>query len=141
MTNSLLRGVVRLNSAVDTDYTMVLENNPTGIQNQIAPIVVEEVFIECDTTAGDINIYLPAIANFNGGWSPKIFITVPTDGESGNVVNVYAFNNETPNSDYINGASSYTVGIGLNQTAYLHITEKHNWGLWASCEEILPPIG
>ena len=135
MTNRVLSGVARLNSATDTDFTMVLSDNPTGIQNQIAPIGLEEVFIEVNTTVDDVNIYLPAIANFNGGWSPKIFITVTAGA---NLVNVYAFNNETPNSDYINGLGAYTVGIGLNQTAYLHITEKHNWGLWESCAEIVP---
>ena len=134
MTNRVLSGVVRLNSAEDTNYTLVLSNNPTGIQNQIAPIGLEEAFIEVDTTAGDVYIYLPPIANFNGGWSPKIFVTATAGGNS---VYIYPFNNETPNSDTVNGSYSYGT-VDLNETVYLHITEKHNWGVWESCPTVVP---
>ena len=43
---------------------------PTAIDNQ----VIEEVYILADTTAGAVNIYLPAISTFNNAWNPKIYI-------------------------------------------------------------------
>jgi hypothetical protein len=134
-TNRLLQGVVRLNSADDNLFIMNLSDNPSGIQNQIAPVTVDEVFIECNTTTAGITILLPQIAEFNGGWSPKIFVTIPA-GE--NSVTVLSYNDETPNSDFINGIGS-VQNTQLNSTVYLHITEKNNWGAWLSCAELIPP--
>lgn len=120
-TNKILNGVVRLNSAEDSEYVFTLSDNGSGAQSSSSAITVEEVFIECDTTANNITIALPTISSFNGGWSPKIFIT---NISGGNVVNFYS-----------NGIINQ---VSVGQTAYLHIVSKTNWGGWISCNDQRP---
>lgn len=124
--NKTLKGVVRLTGG--QDYNFTLPDNPSGIQNALANIVLEEVFIECDATLGSINIYLPQIALFNGGWIPKIFVTLVVSSE--NSITIIPYLDEV-NNDSINNDSNFSFGYG---TAYLHIVSRTNWGAWLTVD-------
>jgi len=131
--NKTLKGVVRLTGG--QDYNFTLPDNPSGIQNALANIVLEEVFIECDTTLGSINIYLPQIALFNGGWIPKIFVTSTVSAENSIAILPYQGSvSPLVAPDTINSLTEILV-LGTS-TAYLHIVGKKNWGAWLT--EVAP---
>jgi hypothetical protein len=124
--NKTLKGVVRL--AGGENYIFTLPDNPSGIQNALANIVVEEVFIECDTTLGGIGITLPQIALFNGGWIPKIFVTSLVSSEVSEIT-ITPYLDEV-NDDSINDENNFSFGGDNLGTAYLHIVSRTNWGAW-----------
>ncbi|MEI7960711.1 MAG: hypothetical protein WCI04_00085 [archaeon] len=133
MINKTLKGVVRLTGG--EDYNFTLPDNPSGIQNALANIVLEEVFIECDTTLGSIGIYLPQIALFNGGWIPKIFVTsvIATTNEISILPYQGSVRPPLVAPDTINSLTEILV-LGTS-TAYLHIVGKKNWGAWLTVIE------
>ena len=126
MINKTLKGVVRLTGG--EDYNFTLPDNPSGIQNALANIVLEEVFIECDATLGSINIYLPQIALFNGGWIPKIFVTSLVSSEISDITIIPYLDEVNDNS--INNNVNFSFGGDILGTAYLHIVSRTNWGAW-----------
>lgn len=95
---------------------------PTGIDNQ----TLEEIYIICDTSLGDITINLPAISNLNNAWNPKIYICQVL-GTGGVTVVPYPGTTEPfTAADTMNG-SSYISLVAQYDTYYLHVVSDNMW--------------
>lgn len=106
-------------------YNFSLPSAPIGssIPNAIDNQVIEEVYISVDSTAGVVNIYLPAIATFNSAWNAKIYIV---HAAGTNAVNIYPYTVEGDGSDSINGFTSKKSTV-VGDAYYLHIVADHVW--------------
>jgi hypothetical protein len=126
-----LKGVVKLAPLDSTKYYFELQQlSGTKLPNSLDNVVLEEVFINVDTTNAGCKIYLPAISTFNLAWNAKIYITWTAGGDA---PPVYSYEGTPlPNftlPDYINGIDSQVMGV-VGQTAFLRITEEHNWAFF-----------
>lgn len=108
----------------NTDYVFSVPSTPQGtsLLNGIDNQVLEEVYIAVDTTLGNVNIYLPSIATFNGAWNAKIYIIVTNHS---NTTTIYPYNTEM----YYNTINGF---YSVNATApydawYLHVVQDTMW--------------
>jgi len=118
-----LQGVQRLDVSGGT-YLFELPANPFPFApgsgtNALELKAIEEVFIICEA---DVFIQLPSIANFNGGWNPKIYIYNVSGGAS----TIYS----DPESNDINGGAS--VELNNDVSAYIRIASDLNWACFTS---------
>lgn len=119
-----LIGKINLVGAVGGNiYNFVLPTvTGTGLPHALDNQVLEEVYIICDSTLGAIDINLFDIANFNGAWNVKIYISWIAGG---NTVTIYPYGTE-PNEDTLNGNSSI-VFSNLYDCYYLHTVADNMW--------------
>lgn len=107
-----LQGIVRITE--NGDYNLVLPSNGVAtqvglpLQNADVYIIVEEILEPIN-----VNIYMPKISDFNGGWNPKFYFLNKNNfinGDSSSSINSYS--SETY-SDWINtnGNTSYNFGV------------------------------
>lgn len=119
-----LEGKIRLEKVpgYNTIYNFVVPTvRLSGVTQKLSDKVLEEVYIICDTTNGQISINLPKISNFQNFWNTKIYITC-TSGED--KVNIYPYTEEVA-VDTLNGNES--IGLGLYDAYYFHIIENNTW--------------
>ena len=103
-------------------YNMILPTlTGTALPNALSNQVIEEVYIICDSSLGDITINLPSIASFNNSWGAKIYVYALAGA---NAIRVYGYNNEII-SDTINGFPF--ASLVQYQTNYLHIVSDNMW--------------
>lgn len=104
-------------------YTYVLPTlTGTSLPNAIDNQVIEEVYIICNTTAGTLNIYLPAISSFKNAWNCKLYITLEAGS---NPVVIHAYNNEIE-VNTLNGYPFVTEAV-VHDTYYMHIVSDTSW--------------
>lgn len=98
----------------------------TALPNAIDNQTVEEIYIICDTTLGEMTINLPRISTFNNAWNPKIYICQASGDNGVTVVPAPSSLDPYLAANTINGNTQ----IGLaNQydTYYLHIVADLMW--------------
>lgn len=89
----------------------------------------EDIFLECDTTLADVNIYLPALSSLNRFWSNRIHIL---NKVGGNKVNVIAFNNTPPvpptplEVNFINGVAQVVLQT-TGDSCVVGVEDESNW--------------
>lgn len=125
--NKTLQGVQRLDVSGGT-YIFELPANPfpfapgTGT-NALELRAIEEVWIICEGEG--VFIQLPNIANFQGGWNPKIYVLNASPVPA--VVSSNDGSETLPGND-INGGAS--IEVPENKTAYIRVVSDLNWGAW-----------
>ena len=126
-----LQGVVRITES--GNYNLVLPSN--GIPTQIGlPLQNADVFIVIETILTPdyiINLFLPKISDFNGGWNPKIYILnknpIGDIGSSGVFLNSYVSETYT---DYLTTELRTVFQIFGNPT--VNIFDNNFWGISGS---------
>lgn len=105
-------------------YRLVVPTNiGTGLPHYLDNQVIEECYINCDTTNDAVNIILPPISAFKGSWGPKLYISKI----SSNGANV-TYTVDNPLAESIGLQSSWTIPGGTNlNTAYLHVVDYNLW--------------
>jgi hypothetical protein len=94
---------------------------PHALDNQ----VIEEVYIICDSSLGDITINLPSTTVFNGIWNTKIYVAW-TRGANDVTITPFAGDEVIP-ADSLNGDTDpYTLAL-LSETVYLHQVYDYTW--------------
>ena len=71
-----------------------------------------------------VNIYLPKISDFNGGWNTKIYILCKANSRFGSVY-INSYSSETY-KDFINQKEVTRVNI-LGNTQFVHIVDNNYW--------------
>lgn len=141
-----LQGVIRITE--NGDYKFVLPVSGS-VQNAISTGNNDEVYIIIeDNSLNAVNIFLPPISSFNGGWSTKIYvldknigggdiaIAVPINkigvgdvaipiGFGANTIQTIETLNPL-NQDYITVKG--TTSMPIRFQAFLHILDGHYWG-------------
>ena len=119
-----LQGKINLVGAVGGNtYNFILPTViGTALPNALDNQVLEEVYLICDDTLGNIVINLPSIALFNNAWNVKIYV-VKTAG--GNSTRVYPYSTEVGISDTLNGFSFKS--LVTDDAYYLHIVDDNMW--------------
>ena len=129
MITKTLQGVVRITEADNgDDVQLVLPNNGMRAQNDLAINNIEEVFLVVEPIdRPKINIILPKISDFNGGWNTKIyFLCKPSiNFERGDYLNINSYSSETY-TDWLNQEGN-TQAQGQGQTLFIHILENNYW--------------
>lgn len=131
-----LEGKIKLigSSLGNTIYTFTLpEQSGTQVTDKLSTMNLEEVFIICDTTDGDITINLPYITSFKGFWNVKVFISF-NGGFNSLFVKPY-INEVEELYDNINGVG--TVNLSPTQTNYYHIVDNNTWAQFV-CPPYIP---
>jgi len=103
--------------------TNVGTNLPHGLDNQ----VIEEVYIICDSTLGDITINLPSTTTFNGTWNTKIYIAWMAGGNDVNIVPFTPATESDPPQYSLNGDTAPYTMARLNEAVYLHQVYDFTW--------------
>ncbi len=85
----------------------------------------EDVFLECDTTLGDVNLTLPNIADLNRSWSVRLHII---NKVGANKVNVIAYTTllPVPVTNLINGVASVTLS-SVGDSCIVAVEDEDNW--------------
>lgn len=126
ITRKTLSGAVYLTGSpcVNNDVYLFVPPNPNTLQNQ----VLNEVYLQCDSTNGPIFIALPSILDL-GGFATKIYVTDVAGTSSTNAIYLVDSNimsMVTPN--LIN--QSYIGVLNTNYTTIkLEIGSSNNWFL------------
>ena len=135
-TTKTLQGVVRITE--NGDYQLVLPNNGQRAQNGLAINNIEEVFLIVEKVLNPtININLPKISDFNGGWNTKIYVLCKAIASEpfGNYVNIVSYSSITY-TDFINQEGNGGFSILINpfiidpnskNTAFVHILDNNYW--------------
>jgi hypothetical protein len=124
MITKTLQGVVRITE--NGDYNLVLPTNGARAQNDLAINNIEEVFLIVENIPNPaINIYLPKISDFNGGWNTKIYFLGKAVGDRGYYVNIYSYSSETY-TDWLN-QEGLTTTSGVGQNLFIHIQDNNYW--------------
>ena len=129
MITKILQGVVNITES--GDYNLVLPNSIGRVQNSLAILNIDEVFITVQENI-NANIYLPPISSFSNAWNCKIYLV-----SKGSTV-LYPTNLIDGNTNYINYFSQQEVNQGA--TAYIHISNNENYALWLSQGGFAPII-
>ena len=119
-----LQGVVRITE--NGDYNLVLPYNGDRALNGLATYNIEEVFIIVEEILEltTVNIYLPKISDFNGGWNTKIYVLCKASGRLGSVyLNSYVSETYT---DFLNQKDDTFVNIA-GSTQLVHIVDNNYW--------------
>ena len=98
----------------------------TALPNALDNQTLEEVYIICDTTLGDITINLPSITVFNSAWNVKIYIC-QAEGSGGVAIRPFP-GTAMPliAADTLNGENAVTMILQYD-TYYLHIVADNMW--------------
>jgi hypothetical protein len=127
-----LQGTVRITE--NGDYNLVLPSN--GVATQVGlPLQNENVYVIIESVILDppnaINIYLPKISDFNGGWNAKIHFLNKNQVLLRGQISLYSYyDNEVElNSDWINSESQYQIDLSSYPYNFLQITDYNYWGL------------
>ena len=115
--NRTLYGIDTIAPLVDTDY---IYSYSAGTN----PLTNNQVRIICNTVNGEVNIYLPPIASFNGIYDINIFIFW-ADGRKGKALNIHPSIDSLDTINY-NPIGGYVMPIG---TAIANFTIGYE-GLW-----------
>ena len=122
-----LQGVIRITE--NGDYNLVLPSNGARAQNDLAINNVEEVYIiveQIEILPIQVEIMLPKISDFNGGWNTKIYLLtksrIPTRDS---YITLVSYNGETYN-DWINTFENQS--FQLWGTTSVHIYDNNYWG-------------
>lgn len=109
-------------------YNLYLPTNVgTALPHYLDNQVIEEVYIICDSTLGDITINLPSTTVFNGIWNTKIYIAWMRGANDVNIVPFTPVTESDPPQDSLNGDTApYTMGL-LNEAVYLHQVYDFTW--------------
>jgi len=129
MITRTLQGVVRITQ--QGDYNFVLPDNGARAQNGLGINNVEEVYIVIETIVTPdfiVNLFLPKISDFNGGWNTKIYILNKNGNVVGSSLNLYSYVSETY-TDYL--INNYTTTI-LGANTLVHIFDTNVWGVFAT---------
>jgi hypothetical protein len=88
-------------------------------------VQLEDQFLECDTTLGDVNISLPDIADLERFWSVRIHII---NKVGANAVNLIAFTTllPTPVTNFINGVASVSLE-NSGDSLICAVQDETNW--------------
>lgn len=92
-------------------------------------VQLEDQFIECDTTLGDVNITLPAISSLNRFWGIRLHII---NKVGSNQVNIIAFNNfpvvpPTPLEVNVINAVAQVVLVSAGDSCVITVQDETNW--------------
>lgn len=124
-----LQGVVRITE--NGNYNLVLPSN--GIATQVGlPLQNEDVYIIIEPILGGVSgldIILPKISDFNGGWNAKIHLLNKNEGSgigSLPVLNSYS-DSEILYSDFINTIGNQVYEI--NEYGFAQIVDTNFWGV------------
>jgi hypothetical protein len=121
-----LQGKINLVGSADVGgntYNFILPTViGTALPNVLDNQVIEEVYLICNDTLGNITINLPSIALFNNAWNVKIYV-IKTAGLNSTIVNPYS--TEVGTSDTLNGYPFKSLVI--NDAYYLHIVDDNMW--------------
>ena len=123
--------LVKVPATITNYYFKVATQTLTGTTDKISVMNIEEVYINCDTTLGDIYIHLPSIADFSGFWNAKVYVT----NKGANNVYVLSYSDEIINN-LISGVSSTT--LTPTQANYYHIVSDNNWSVFV-CPPFVAP--
>lgn len=123
--NVTLQGKLNLTSTLLVNsYNLVLPSQTeTPFTNKLSSKAYEEIYIICDTTVSNVDIYLPKISNFENFWNTKIYII--KNSNDANEVIVYPYNDEVI-VNTINGYPSKTYTY-YKDAAYYHIVNDTTW--------------
>lgn len=93
-------------------------------------VQLEDIFLECDTTLADVNIFLPDLSALNRFWSNRIHILNKVGGNS---VNVIAFTTllPAPVTNLINGVAQATL-VSAGDSCVVTVEDETNWVSTAS---------
>ena len=122
-----LQGIVRITQ--QGDYNLVLPSN--GVPTQIGlPLQNDEIFIVIEnivTPEFVVNLFLPKISDFNGGWNTKIYILNKNDTfmEFTGSVFLNSYASETYTDYLINQSES----AKLSYNTLVHIFDTNVWGV------------
>jgi hypothetical protein len=109
--------------------TYTLKANPSWKQ-----VTLDEIYLECDTSSAPVNIYLFEIAELDGFWNVKIYISDISNNATNNNITIY-----TGGSDEIDGqGNSYIQIINNGEAVGLHIVSATQWLATESNEGGLP---
>jgi hypothetical protein len=88
-------------------------------------VQLEDIFLDCDTTLADVNIFLPELALLNRFWGNRIHIL---NRIGANAVNIIAYTTllPTPVTDFINGVSSVTLQ-SVGDSCVVSVEGENNW--------------
>ena len=129
MITKTLQGVVRITEADNgDDIQLVLPNNGMRAQNGLAINNIEEVFLVVEPIdRPKINIILPKISDFNGGWNTKIYVLCkpPINAERGDYVNLNSYSSEIY-TDWLNVEGVTQTNI-MSNTLFVHILDNNYW--------------
>lgn len=120
---NLTGGQLNLVGSADVTYRLVVPTNiGTGLPHYLDNQVIEECYINCDTTNDAVNIILPPISAFKGSWGPKLYISKISSGSN------VTYSVDNPLAESIGLQSSWTIPNGANlNTAYLHVVDYYLW--------------
>lgn len=130
MTTITKKLVGRINLVADApSYKVYLElptTQGTALPNALDNQTLEEVYIICDTTLGDITIYLPSITVFNSAWNVKIYICQASGSDGVTIIPFAGSDEPVINPDTLNGEDTVTMSAQYD-TYYLHIVADNMW--------------
>jgi hypothetical protein len=88
-------------------------------------VQLEDQFLECDTTLGDVNIFLPDIADLERFWTVRIHII---NKVGANKVNLIAFTTllPAPVTNFINGVALVSL-TNVGDSTICFIEDETNW--------------
>lgn len=121
--DKVLEGKIDLVSVPATEthyYFKVATQTLTGTTDKISVMNIEEVYINCDTTIGNIYVHLPSISSFSGFWNAKVYINCKGD----NKLSIIAYSDEIV-TNLISGVTEYS--ISPTESDYLHIVSENTW--------------
>jgi len=122
-----LIGLITLEPSITTDYYFVLPTlSGTKLPNALDNVVLEEVYINVDTTNGAVRIFLPAITTFNLAWNAKIYINWKAGSNQPRIIAYEGSVTPPITADNIDG-QPYVDITDLNATQYLHIVAPNTW--------------
>ena len=120
--NKELRGgqLLLVGSATDTYNLVIPTLINTGLPHYLDNQVIEECYINCDTTNFGCEIILPPISAFKGSWGAKFYI----NQLGANPVKI----NSGALGDKINGFLTWNT-LSNGESDYLHVVD---YSLWAN---------
>ena len=113
-TTKTLQGIIRITEV--GDYNLALPDNGARAQNSLAIKNVEDVYIIIENVEivppNAINIFLPKISTFNGGWNGKIHILSKIEAFARFSLQLNSYSSEVLfDSDWINIQGQNSVGL------------------------------
>lgn len=133
MATKLLQGVTRITAEGDYIFALPQKPNYTTLPNALDNVVLEEVYIIIEESAGTgpVNIFLPAISDFNEAWNCKIYLVNKIKGAFVLVQKV----DDPAQLDFINFTN--TIQLEAQTTQYLHIVDNHLWAMWGTIAPVI----
>lgn len=130
--NSVLQERVTLVAGAGGDdvYFSVPTVSQSVVPNALKIQPLEEVYINCDISAGGLNLFFPSISDFGNFWNTKVYISIINGFVGpGNTVTLYPyFGSESPYiaPNTLNGFNFLTFNTNFD-AYYLHIVDSLTW--------------